>query len=146
MDATKNNNEGIVDLEAELVAVLDEIENLRNINEKQERDHLEARNQLAKQVRANLVKKDAEISALQEKLKRISYLNQKFEKISTDLNNLLLQQRNVEDKSGIGYSHKTENQPAEFSTKQDVSLIKEALTKHKENLKKIHEPLNQAQR
>ena len=62
------------------------------------------------------------------------------------MNNLLLQQRNVEDKSGIGYSYKTENQPAKFSTNQDVSLIKETLTKHKENLKKIHEPLNEAQR
>ena len=112
---------------------------------KNKSDHLEAKNQLAKQARENLLKKDAEISSLQEKLKRTSYLNQKFEKSSTDLNNLLLQQRNVEDKSGIGYSHKTENQPPEFSTNQDVSLIKEALTKHKENLKKIHEPLNEAQ-
>ena len=112
----ENNDEGIVDLEAELVAALDEIENLRNINEKQDRDHLEARNQLAKQVRENMLKKDVEISSLQEKLKRTSYLNQKFEKSSTDLNNLLLQQRNVEDKSGIGYLHKTKNQPAEFST------------------------------
>ena len=88
MDATKNNDEGILDLEVELVVALDEIENLRNINEKQERDYLEAKNQLAKQVRENLLKNDVEISALQEKLKRSSYLNQKFEKSSTDLNNL----------------------------------------------------------
>ena len=113
---------------------------------KNKRDHLEARNQLAKQVRENLLKKDAEISSLQEKLKRTSYLNQKFEKSSTDLNNLLLQQRNVEDKSGIGYSHKMENQLVEFSANQDVSLIKEYLTKNKENLKKIHDALNEAQR
>ena len=62
----KENEEGVVDLEAELLAALEEIENLRNINDKQEKDHLEARNQLARKIRANALKMDAEISSLQD--------------------------------------------------------------------------------
>ena len=47
----------ILDILTELLAALDEIENLRNINEKLEKDHLEARNQLVRKIRANLRKK-----------------------------------------------------------------------------------------
>ena len=56
---------GAVDLEMELSAALDEIENLRRINDKLEKDHLEDRHELARQIRADTLKKDVEINSLQ---------------------------------------------------------------------------------
>ena len=115
---------------------------MRNINEKQEKDHLEARNQL----RAHFLKKDAEIKSLQEELKRTSPLNKKFDKSSLDLNNLLLRQRNVNDKTEIGFTLKTENEQAECSLNQEINQLQDMLTRHKSNLSEIHEPLIEAQR
>ena len=50
--------EGVVDLEAELVATLEEIENLKNLNEKQEQQHQFAKNILVKILNESIQKRE----------------------------------------------------------------------------------------
>ena len=53
-----NEETTVVDLEAELVAALEEIENLRDINKKQTREYVIAKRQLAKDLKEDLMKKE----------------------------------------------------------------------------------------
>ena len=99
----QEKEEGTVDLESELIAALEEIENLKSLNEKQEQNHQIARNQLAKRLSLALERKEEEVNSLKEKLNNSS-LSQKFQQSSLELNNLLLLQKHVGDKSGIGYT------------------------------------------
>ena len=56
--------EGIADLEAELIAALEEIENLKNLNEKREQHHQLAKNLLVKRLIKATQKKEAQIKSL----------------------------------------------------------------------------------
>ena len=71
---------------------------MRKINDKLEKDHLEDIHELARQIRADTLKKDAEINSLQEEIRKTRSFSQKFEKSTLDLNNLLHQQRDVKDR------------------------------------------------
>ena len=86
------------------------------------------------------MKKEDEINALQEQLKKSNMLNRKFEKSSIDLNNLIHQQRSLGDRRGIGF----EESKAECSRDQEVQSMRDKLVKHRTELKKIRQPLEEA--
>ena len=69
-----------MNLEAELIVALEEIENLTNLNEKQEQNHETTKNQLAKRLSMVLQRKEEEINSLKEKLRKPNLLSQKFQK------------------------------------------------------------------
>ena len=96
-----NEETTVVDLEAELVAALEEIENLRDINKKKTREYVTTKRQLAKDLKEDLMKKENEINVQQEQMKKSDMLNRKFEKCSVDVNNLIHQQRDFGDRSGL---------------------------------------------
>ena len=121
-----NEETAVVDLEVELVAALEEIENLRDINKKQTREYVTAKRQLAKDLKEYLIKKENEINDLQEQLKKSNILTRKFEKNSVDLNNLIHQQRDFGDRSGIGF----EESKVECSKDQEVRSLRGNLVKH----------------
>ena len=62
------------------------------------------------------------------------------------MSNILHQQRDVKDRSGIGYTHRTENRQVKSSMNQEVNPIKEWIARHRLNLRKINEPLEEVQR
>ena len=72
------------------------------------------------------MKKENEINDLQEQLKKSDMLTRKFEKSSVDFNNLINQQRDFGDKSGIGF----EESKAECSKDQEVRSMRDKLVKH----------------
>ena len=135
-----NEKTTVVDLEAELVAALEEIENLRDINKKQTREYVTAKRQLATDLKEDLIKKENEINDLQEQLKKSDMLTRKFEKSSVDLNNLINQQRDFGDKSGIGF----EESKVECSKDQEVRSLRDKLVKHRKELRKIRQSLEEA--
>ena len=91
-------------LEVELVAALEEIENLKELYNKQEHRHQIEKNLLGKKLTTTLQKKEEEIKSLKDNIQKSSVLSQKFQKSSSDLNNIFLHQRKFGDTSGLGYS------------------------------------------
>jgi len=60
----------VVDLEAELSVAIEEIENLRDINEIKKKEHFTAKNQLTKRMKEDTLKREVKIAELQKQLKK----------------------------------------------------------------------------
>ena len=92
----EGDEEAVVNLEAELVAALEEVDILRKTIRKQKKEI-----DLAKEREREVIKKalqdEAEIKVLQEQIRKASLINLNFENSTADLDKLISQQRQPTD-------------------------------------------------